>query len=123
MRVDRKNMELILYYQHLDRLKNIKPTIDNKEPKKHPFTNKFTIEKTIEKRRLEKENRIICDRIIKSGQQSRIDNKLSPSVISYQKFKEQMSIHKHKLFIDKINIQNHKLVERLINVDPVYKFY
>jgi hypothetical protein len=122
MRVDRKSRDLILYYQHLDRVKNMKTNIDNLEPKKHPFTNKFSIEKSIEKKRLEMENRIICERILKSGQQSRIDNKLSPSVISYQKFKEQIYIHKQKLLIKKINTENHKLLERIINVEPVYNF-
>lgn len=123
MRVDRKNMELILYYQHLDRLKNIKSNIDNKQPKKHPFTNKFTIEKTIEKRRLENENKLICERILKSGEKSKIDNNLSPVIKRFKKFREQMTIHKHKLFIDRITTENHKLLDRLINIEPVYKFY
>jgi hypothetical protein len=122
MRVDRKNRDLILYYQHLDRLKNMRSKIDNTEPKTHPFSNKFTIEKSIKKNRIEMENKIICDRILQSGKKSSIDNKLSPSVICYQKFKEQIFLHKHKLIIDKINMENRKLLQRLINVEPVYKF-
>lgn len=122
MRVDRKNMDLILYYQHLARLKNTKSNIDNKEPKKHPFINKFTIEKAIKKNKIEMENRIICDRILKSGEKSKIDNNLSPVTKRFKKFREQISIHKHKLFIDRIKSENHKLLERIINVDPVYKF-
>jgi hypothetical protein len=50
MRVDRKGRDLIIYCQHLDRIKKMKSSVDNKEPKKHPFTNKFMIEKSIKKK-------------------------------------------------------------------------
>jgi hypothetical protein len=118
--MDRNIWELMLYYQHLDRIKNMKSNIDNKEPKKHPFTNKFIIDKSIQKNRLEMENKIIGDRILKSGEKSSIDNKLSPSVINYKKFKQKLLFNKHKVTIDKINNENKELVKRLINTPPVY---
>lgn len=122
MRVDRNSRDLQLYYQHLDRIKNMKSTIDNSQPKKHPFTNKFQIEKTIEKKRLENENKIIFNRILKSSEKSIIDNKLSAITKRFKIFKQQISNHNHKNTIDKLNIENHKLLERLVNIESVYKF-
>jgi hypothetical protein len=120
--MDRKSRDLELYNKHLDRIKNIKSKIDNTQPKKHPFTKKFQIEKTIEKKRLENENKIICNRILKSREKSRIDNKLSDVTQRFKMFKQQIFYHKHKITIDKLNRENHKLLERLVNVEPVYKF-
>jgi hypothetical protein len=101
-------------------LKNIKATIDNSEPKKHPFTNKFKLRKEKEERRIKYENNLICDRILKSGEKSCIDNKLSESVLRCKEFKQQMVSIKHKLSIDKINRENHELANRLINTPPAY---
>ena len=102
------------------RIKNIKHTIDNSEPKKHPFTNKFKLRKEKEDKKIKYENRLICNRILKSSEKSSIDNKLSESVLRYKEFKQKIVLIKHKLLINKINKENHELVDRLINIVPAY---
>ena len=101
-------------------LKNIKATIDNSQPKKHPFVNKFKLRKEKEENKIKYENILICNRILKSGEKSSIDNKLSEKVLRYQKFKQQMVLLKHKLSIAKINKENEELVNRLIKTPPAY---
>jgi hypothetical protein len=101
-------------------LKNIKSTIDNSEPKKHPFTNKFKLRKEKEERQIKYENNLICNRILKASEKSCIDNKLSDTILRFKEFKRQIVSIKHKLLIDKINKENHLLVDRLINTAPAY---
>jgi hypothetical protein len=109
-----------MIFERINFLKNIKATIDNSEPKKHPFTNKFNLRKEKEDKKIKYENRLICGRILKTGEKSSIDNKLSEKVLRYQKFKQQMVLLKHKLSIDKINKENEELVNRLIKTPTAY---
>ena len=124
MIIDGSLQDKILYFDQFtslqQRIKNMKATIDNSEPKKHPFTNKFNLRKEKEDKKIKYENRLICDRILKTGEKSSIDNKLSEKVLRYQKFKQQMVSIKHKLSIAKINKENEELVNRLIKTPPAY---
>ena len=39
-RPEREGMEIILYNNHVDRIRNMKSTIDNSKPKSHPLNNR-----------------------------------------------------------------------------------
>ena len=44
-RPDRKGYEKLSYDQHVERLKSMKPTVDNAPPRPHPLSNKRELEK------------------------------------------------------------------------------
>ena len=48
-RPDRKGFDIILYQQHQDRLKKMKPTVDCGPPRPHPLSNKSEMEKVTTK--------------------------------------------------------------------------
>jgi hypothetical protein len=124
MRFDGSLQDKILYFDQFtslqQRIKNMKATIDNSEPKKHPFANKYKLRKEKEEKKIKYENSLICERILKSSEKSSIDNKLSESILRLKEFKQQMVSIKHKLSIDKINKENEELVNRLIKTPPAY---
>ena len=51
-RSERIGYDSVLYNQHLERLNNVKTTLDLNPPKKHPFTNKIILEKIKTKKKL-----------------------------------------------------------------------
>ena len=44
-RPDRKGYDKLSYEQHVERLKSMKPTVDNAPPRPHPLSNKREIDK------------------------------------------------------------------------------
>ena len=117
-RPERKLYDKILYEQHLDRIKNILPTIDNKAPRKHPLSNRKQIEDTQRYKKIEKENSNILLRIAKTIQKSSIDNALSPHIESYRKFQHKLIQNRNKVYNNKITKENQLLLKRIIEVRP-----
>lgn len=45
VRPERKGYDIIIYQQHVDRLKSIKPSVDAGPPRAHPLSNKREMDK------------------------------------------------------------------------------
>lgn len=115
---ERKLYDKILYEQHVTRVKNMLPTIDNRPPRKHPLSNRKIMEENRKRRKIEKENFNILLRIAKSVQTSSIDNKLSKDINRCRKFKKQLTMKRKLSEHRKIITNNHKLLKRIIEVQP-----
>ena len=46
-RPDRKGFDKLLYEQHVERIRSMKPSVDNHPPRPHPLSNKCEIDKVI----------------------------------------------------------------------------
>lgn len=46
-RPDRKGFDKLLYEQHVERIRSMKPSVDNHPPRPHPLGNKCEIDKVI----------------------------------------------------------------------------
>jgi hypothetical protein len=44
-RPERKGYDIIIYQQHVDRLKKMQPTVDSGPPREHPLSNKREMDK------------------------------------------------------------------------------
>jgi len=117
-RPERKLYDKLLYEQHIHRIKNILPTIDTSCPKKHPLSNRKIIDDLRLKKKIEKENSELLLRLAKTIQTSSIDNKLSPYINNYRKFKSKLSKIRQKSNNDKITKENKELLKRIIEVSP-----
>ncbi len=47
VRSERKGYDVIIYQQHVDRLKKMSPTVDSGPPREHPLSNKREMDKVI----------------------------------------------------------------------------
>jgi hypothetical protein len=45
VRSERKGYDVIIYQQHVDRLKKMAPTVDSGPPREHPLSNKREMDK------------------------------------------------------------------------------
>jgi hypothetical protein len=45
VRPERKGYDVIIYQQHVDRLKKMQPTVDSGPPREHPLSNKREMDK------------------------------------------------------------------------------
>lgn len=115
---ERKLYDKILYEQHVARVKNMLPTIDNKPPRKHPLSNRKIIEENRKRKEIEKENFNILIRIAKSVQTSSLDNKLSQYINRHRQFKRKLTMKRKLIEHKKITMNNHKLLKRIIEVQP-----
>ena len=115
---ERKLYDKILYEQHVTRVKNMLPTIDNRPPRKHPLSNRKIMEENRKRREIEKENFNILLRIAKSVQTSSLDNKLSQYINRHRQFKRKLSMKRKLIEHKKITMNNHKLLKRIIEVQP-----
>lgn len=106
------------YQEHLSRINNMKPVIDNKEPKKHPFNNKKIIEHRARVQSIEKGNMLLLERLAVVIQKSSLDNKLSNYINTFRDFKKKISNRDKKIKLEKINRDNKILLERIIKCKP-----
>lgn len=115
---ERKLYDKILYEQHVTRVKNMLPTIDNRPPRKHPLSNRKIMEENRKRREIEKENFNILLRIAKSVQTSSLDNKLSRYINRHRQFKRKLTMKRKLIEHKKTTMNNHKLLKRIIEVQP-----
>ncbi len=47
VRPERKGYDVIIYQQHVDRLKKMQPTVDAGPPRQHPLSNKREMDKVL----------------------------------------------------------------------------
>ena len=70
-RPERQNIEIVLYNNHLQRLRNMKATVDNSTPKTHPFNNRRQKEIARNNKRIDDENCLLLENIAKTIQKER----------------------------------------------------
>uniref|UniRef100_A0A6C0EQW6 Uncharacterized protein n=1 Tax=viral metagenome TaxID=1070528 RepID=A0A6C0EQW6_9ZZZZ len=118
-RQDRKGYTKRLYEQHLERLKNMKPTVDNREPKHLPYSKKWENEYNRKIDKINDFNTKLVYRLI--NKTSRIDNQLDRRMKEVLDFKRQMMINKRRMEMEKIVSENIILLNRLKNIEPTLK--
>jgi hypothetical protein len=116
---DRKGYTKRLYEQHLERLKNMKPTVDNREPKHLPYSKKWENEYNRKIDKINDFNTKLVYRLI--NKTSCIDNQLDRRMKEVLDFKRQMIINKRRMEMEKIVSENIILLNRLKNIEPTLK--
>jgi len=117
-RSERRLYDKVLYEQHIERIKCMLPTVDNNEPRKHPFNHRRLRELIAQNRKIEKENIKILQNIATAIQQPTIDNTLSNHVQNIRNFKKQLYRTKRKNELQKITYENQQLLTRIQTVPP-----
>ena len=115
---ERRLYDKVLYEQHLERMKSMLPTIDNNEPRKHPFNHRRLRELIAQNRKIEKENIQILQNIAIAIQKPTIDNTLSNHVQNIRNFKKQLYRVKRKNELQTITDENLTLLTRIQTVPP-----
>lgn len=103
---------------HLKRLANVKPSIDNKPPKKHKHLKKNLKKKQqMEERfaRIERENQLLLEKMSYIMNTSSLDNKNSSL-----KYARSMNKSVRKKNLEKITRENQAILERIQAKEPVY---
>jgi hypothetical protein len=119
---ERKSYDKILYEQHVERVKNMLPTIDNSTPRRLPFNDHRRVEdRQVKDRKIEQENMQLLTNIAKAIQKSSIDNKLSKHVKDTQEFKRRLLRIKRNNDLKKITEENLQLLKRIQNVPPTIR--
>jgi len=116
---NRKGYARRLYEQHLERLQNIKPSIDNEEPKRLPCSKKWENEYNRKIDTIHDSNMKLVTRLI--NKTSHLDNKLDRRTKEVLDFKCQMIIHKRRMEMEKIVNENIILLNRLKTIEPTLK--
>lgn len=118
----RKSYDKILYEQHVERVKNMLPTIDNSTPRRYPFNDNRRLEDRIVKyRKIQQENLKLLMNIAKTIQKSSIDNKLSKHVKNTQDFHRRLLRIKRNNELKQITDENRQLLKRIQNVPPTIR--
>lgn len=119
----RKSYDKILYEQHVERVKNMLPTIDNSTPRRHLLNDNRRLEDRIVKyRKIQQENMKLLMNIAKTIQKSSIDNKLSKHVKDTQDFHRRLLRIRRNNELKKITDENLQLLKRIQNVPPTIRF-
>jgi hypothetical protein len=120
IRQDRKGYKQILYEQHLERLKNIKSSIDNSEPPKLPLSKKWENNYNRKIDNINNSNRKLVNRLI--NVRSYLDNKQDKHMKEVVDFKHKMVVHNRKMEMENLCIENILLFDRLKTISPTIKF-
>jgi len=120
IRQDRKGYKQILYEQHLERLKNIKSSIDNSKPSQLPLSKKWENDYNRKIDNINNSNRKLVNRLINVG--SYLDNKQDKHMKEVADFKQKMVVHKRKKEMENLCIENILLFDRLKTISPTIKF-
>lgn len=120
LRPERKGYNLILYQQHIDRVKNAKSSLDTSKPKKLTFSKKWECQHNRNVDHINNSNYKLVDRLINVT--SSLDNKPNKHMKEVIAFKNKMVIHKRNMEMQKLVCENILLNDRLKTVKPSIKF-
>jgi hypothetical protein len=112
VRPERKGYAKLNYQQHLDRVKSMTSSVDNKPPRPHPMSNKLETDKRREFAMIEFDNKLLLQRLAKVVQNKSIDNEIHESVSMHQTFKAKLQLKVKKVQMQKIVDDNQKLLKR-----------
>lgn len=102
------------YKEHQERIKNMKPVVDNKKPRELPYSGKKEIERRNYQTKVELGNRLLLDRLGKAMETKNLDNENhNPKGVS-------LLATRKKLELQRISADNKRLLERIQNTIPAY---
>eukprot|EP01036_Dinobryon_divergens_P049440 gene49440-66238_t len=108
------------YECHLERLQNIKPSIDNKPPTTHMAGyGKREIEMRLRQERIDRENQRVVDRLATAMHTKHIDNENKDRERILQIHRTQNDIAK-KVRLQKIQLDNRRVLDNIIRAQPMY---
>lgn len=102
------------YKEHQERIKNMKPVVDNKQPRLLPFSGKKEIERRQYQTKVEFGNRLLLDRLGKAMETKNLDNENhNPKGVS-------LLATRKKLELQRISADNKRLLDRIQQTVPAY---
>eukprot|EP00429_Kryptoperidinium_foliaceum_P116358 CAMPEP_0176301358 /NCGR_PEP_ID=MMETSP0121_2-20121125/60812_1 /TAXON_ID=160619 /ORGANISM="Kryptoperidinium foliaceum, Strain CCMP 1326" /LENGTH=184 /DNA_ID=CAMNT_0017642807 /DNA_START=14 /DNA_END=567 /DNA_ORIENTATION=- len=121
VRPERKGYDVIIYQQHVDRLKKMQPpTVDSGPPREHPLSNKREMDKRREFLNIEFDNKLMLERLAKVIQNKSIDNEIHHSVDMHAKFKKKLGVTQKRVQMQKLTVENQRILKRIQEVPPAY---
>ena len=120
VRPERKGYDVIIYQQHVDRLKSMKPSVDAGPPRAHPLSNKREMDKRREFMNIEFDNKLMLERLAKVVQNKSIDNEIHKSVEMHARFKKKLILTKKRIEMQKLTEENQRILKRIQEVPPAY---
>ena len=122
-RPERRGYDKLNFEQHLERLSNMKATVDCAPPHQSPWTNRLEMEKRRHQAVVEFENKLMLERLAKIVQHKSIDNEIHHSIAMHQKFKKKLGLTKKRLTMQKLTEENQNLLKRIQEVPPAYDHF
>jgi len=101
---------------HTKRMRNIKPMIDNGAPRKPSTSNKKELDRKRQYQVIEKNNRLLLERLAECMQKKRIDNEN----VSASKFKRSLADTGKRIELAKITAENYRLLKKIQDIEPTY---
>lgn len=101
--------------EHMQRIRDMQPTVDDKPPKERPRDNRKQIERERVLAVVERDNRLLLDRLGKAMETANINNFLSP--VKFNSVQEE----NRKKELRRITADNLRLLNRIQNVEPMYR--
>lgn len=120
VRPERKGYDVIIFQQHVDRLKKMKPTVDAGPPREHPLSNKREMDKRRNFLNIEFDNKLMLERLAKVVQHKTIDNEIHHSVEMHAKFKKKLGLTKKRVEMQRLTEENQRMLKRIQEVPPAY---
>jgi E3 ubiquitin-protein ligase TRIP12 len=120
VRPERKGYDVIIYQQHVDRLKKMKPSVDAGPPRAHPLSNKREMDKRREFLNIEFDNKLMLERLAKVVQNKSIDNEIHKSVEMHARFKKKLILTKKRIEMQRLTEDNQRILKRIQEVPPAY---
>lgn len=120
VRPERKGYDVIIYQQHVERLKKMQPTVNSGPPREHPLSNKREMDKRREFLNIEFDNKLMLERLAKVIQNKSIDNEIHQSVEMHAKFKKKLVATQKRSEMQKLTRENQQMLKRIQEVPPAY---
>mmetsp|Transcript_7986 Transcript_7986/g.8753 ORF Transcript_7986/g.8753 Transcript_7986/m.8753 type:complete len:183 (-) Transcript_7986:250-798(-) len=120
VRPERKGYDVIIYQQHVERLKKMQPTVDAGPPREHPLSNKREMDKRRQYLNIEFDNKLMLERLAKVVQHKTIDNEIHHSVEMHAKFKKKLVLTKKRMDMQRLTEENQRMLRRIQEVPPAY---
>ena len=103
--------------EHMARINNMRPVVDNKQPRELPLSGKKEIERRRFREKVEKGNRLLLDRLGKALERKNIDNERKP--IKFNSLEQ----GKKKLELKRVTMENQLLLGRIQFAQPMYNHH
>jgi len=103
-----------LHNEHMERIRQMQPVVDNKKPRELPMSGKKEIERRMFRDKVDKGNRLLLDRLGKALERKNIDNERK--AIKFNSLEQ----GKKKLELKRVTMENQLLLNRIQFAQPMY---
>lgn len=100
--------------EHMERIRQMQPVVDNKKPRELPMSGKKEIERRRFRDKVDKGNRLLLDRLGKALERKNIDNERK--AIKFNSLEQ----GKKKLELKRVTMENQLLLNRIQFAQPMY---